>query len=69
MNFNRKLFIVLFFCLSFAFGKEIILQNGSNYSGCEDTYLSAIFADAALTNMVSDSQTNHSAEDALHLSK
>ncbi len=32
--------LILVTLAAFTFSEEVILQNGSDYSGCEDTYLS-----------------------------
>lgn len=40
---NKKNVLIALMLISiapFTFGEEIILQNGDDYSGCEDTYIS-----------------------------
>lgn len=38
-NFSLFSIIILIFS-AFSFAEEIVLQNGDDYSGCEDTYIS-----------------------------
>ena len=69
MSIKKMLFILLFLITTSVFSDEIILQNNDTYAGCEDTHLSALFSDTTLLDMIADSQTNHSTEDSLHLTR
>lgn len=69
MGKAKILSLAILFMVISLHAKEIRLQNSETYSGCEDSYLSALYEDTTLINMVSDTLTNHSTEEQLHLSK
>ena len=68
MSYRTILFAALLFSTTTLSAKEISLRNNSLYDGCEDSYLSALYEDTTLLNMIGDTLTNHSTEDQLHLS-
>lgn len=64
-----KVFLPLLLCLTILFSAEIKLQNNESYSGCEDGYLSAIYATELLQDMVADTLTNHFSDLDIYLSR
>lgn len=64
-----RIAILGLFLSTLSFSADTILQNNDTYSGCEDGYLSAIYATPALIDMVQDTLTNHFADPEIYLSK
>lgn len=68
INFIR-INLIIFLFIAFINGAAIKLQNSDKYSGCEDGYLSAMYATTALIEMSSDTLTNHFVEEEIYLSR
>lgn len=69
MNFLKRIVSALLLLGLAIQGKEITLQNGDTYSGCDDGYLSAIYETPALKNMIGDTLTNFFSKPDIYLSR
>lgn len=69
MNIFLKTSFVLSLFSSLLYSDAVKLQNGDNYTGCEDGYLSALYGDSDLKDMVADTLTNHFSEQDIYLTR